>query len=77
VLCVEITFWTLAYILTSDSILQQVKTEIDDVVSVDSKSRYLHFLLQQLYTRASFPWFLLFNCNFHFLILIDKLYVMN
>jgi len=40
VLCVKITFWALAYILSSDSILQRVKMEIDDVVGVDSKSRF-------------------------------------
>jgi len=36
-LCVKITFWTLAYILSSDVILRQVKMEVDDVVAVSNK----------------------------------------
>jgi len=36
---IQVTFWTLAYILTSDDILQQVKLQVDDAVGVDSKSK--------------------------------------
>ena len=36
----KITFWTLAYILSSDSILQQVKMEVNDIIGVGTKSRF-------------------------------------
>jgi len=56
VLFFKITFWTLAYILSSDGILEQVKMEADNVVGVDSKSRLYYAVC------------IINIINFHFLI---------